>query len=125
MKYRNFQDGFETATRFCEEKQLQESICYKIQIISEELIVNLLKHSKCKDYDFTCSKIDGEIAIKLQYIANEFDPTKELTHQHKLSLEDRKTGGLGLHMVRELTTKFTYNYDKKRGLNVIEAYVKI
>ena len=125
MKYRNFQDGFEITTKFCEEKELQKSLCYKIQIISEELIVNLLKHSKCKDYDFACSEVDGEIMIQLQYIANKFDPTKELTHQHELNLEDRKLGGLGLNMVRKFSTKFTYDYDEKGGLNVIEAYVEI
>ena len=125
MKYKNFQDGFEIVTSYCKEKKLSRSLCNKIQIISEELIVNLLKHSKCEEYDFSCNKVDDEILLKLQYIAKEFDPTKELTHQHELDLEDRRLGGLGLHMVREFTTKFTYDYDRKRGLNVIEAYVKV
>lgn len=125
MKYKNFQDGFEIVTSYCEKEKLSHSLCNKIQIISEELIVNLLKHSKCETYDFTCEKKDNEILLKLKYLADKFDPTKELTHQHELDLEDRRLGGLGLHMVREFSSKFTYDYDEKRGLNVIEAYVKI
>jgi len=51
---------------------------------------------------------DGELRVILYDVAAPFDPTQVPPPDINLPLEDRPLGGLGIHMMRQLTDALTY-----------------
>ncbi len=108
--------------QFCETQNLPDTVCFNINLVCEELIVNLLSYTESQSYHLELNPLNGKTEIILRYAGPEFDPTKPPKTEDK-SVEERPYGGLGLILVNTLASKTGYRYDKKQAQNVIRVIV--
>ncbi len=111
---------------FCEHEKLEDnSVCFKLRLVYEELITNIFKHAvKLNSSFFVVSvyKTKDFVEIELKYDGEAFDPTK---HKDKRASEpfsqNKKEGGLGLFLVFNMSRDFRYS--RKDGLNVVNVKI--
>ncbi len=119
FKMHSLHDAFVEIQKYCKNHSIPKEACYNINLVCEELIVNLLKHTKATGYDLYLSAEADSTVIHIRYQAEKFNPTK--VTEHKLeSVEKMEYGGLGLVLVNSLASGIEYNYNEKQSLNVIK-----
>lgn len=97
-------------------KDLPNSILFKTQLVVEELLANICNYA----YDgnegiakFACGIVnfDGQDAVMIQLTdkGKPYDPFANAKEPDiEASVEDRKIGGLGVHLVKEIATHYAY-----------------
>lgn len=93
---------------------LAQPICHRVELVFEELVTNVLKyahgdggqghHVIAAAMGLTPAGID--LVVEDDGIA--FDPRSHVTGPAADSLEDAAIGGMGLALVRRLTSRFDY-----------------
>lgn len=86
---------------------------YKVQLALEEVVTNVIKYGFDDD---DAHEIEVSLAIQKESIelavqddGHEFDPLSDAPPPDlDLSLEERSIGGLGLHLVRQMVDRVTY-----------------
>lgn len=99
----------------------------RFELAIEEAIVNVVSYAYSHadgSLEITISKSPDQkyiqVCIKDQGVA--FDPVNVSTKVDlETSIENRKTGGLGIHFIRELTDRLTY--ERKEGSNILTLSV--
>jgi serine/threonine-protein kinase RsbW len=108
----------ETA-RFCLEHALGEDVEFELNLVLEELFSNAVRHGGCEGLpDATSVQLEmqtGRVAIEFADRGTPFDPTAAPTPDLEASLEERQTGGLGIHLVRQ--TVRDLRYERVNGWN--------
>ena len=108
---------------FAEQLQLPSQIVGTMQIVFEELLSNIIKHSYSDEERH-------EIVIKVQVFADRvrviiiddgmpFNPLDAETPDTTLSLEEREIGGLGIHMVRTMMDSISYERDVDKNVATV------
>lgn len=92
-------------------------------IVSDEIFNNVCRHSGAKETAVECGAEDGKAVLVFEDDGVEFDPLKCSAPDVKAPLEDRKAGGLGIYMVRELMDEVTY--ERKSGKNCLTMAVQL
>ena len=122
FKLQSLEDGFAVIKTFCQQQQIPDEECYKINLVSEELIVNLLKYTGAGKYFLELSRKNNSTVIRLCYTADEFNPT-HVPEKERENVEKMEYGGLGLYLVNSVAKEVKYHYDEKKSLNDIEIIV--
>lgn len=101
---------------FCEEGGMEEANLFEVELSLEELIVNSFSHGYKSDGKVTISVelIDSDIKVTLEDEARPFDLLREAPDIPKGDLEDRQPGGLGIHLVKNLSDRVEY-FGSRRG----------
>ncbi len=110
---------FEFVDQFVGQHELDESTAYAVNFAIEELFTNMVKYSKSRQEMRIALKLDGRsLTIELtEYDVDEFDITKVGSVDTELSLDERKVGGLGLHLTRQIMDNIEYTH--KGGNSII------
>ncbi len=119
FKMHSLPDAFVEIQKYCKHYKLPDEVCYKINLICEELIVNLLKYTQAPGYNLNLSIEANSTVIRMSYQAEKFDPTRVRDRKPE-NVEKTEYGGLGLVLVNSLAADIEYNYDEKQSLNVIK-----
>ena len=92
----------------------------KLCVAADELLSNIARHSGATEATIVCDT-QSETA-KLVFLDNgaSFDPTAVAEPDTTLSATERKLGGLGVLMVRRMTTGMAY--ERRDGLNVLTVW---
>ncbi len=98
---------------------VREKTALSIKLVVEELFTNLVRHN-ITSHDYITISLDrdsNQLVIRLKDIDVEpFElPRKEV--DVRKPLDERKVGGLGIHLVKSIVDKLTYEY-KDRTLFV-------
>jgi len=90
---------------FCRERRLGEDVAFDLNLALEELFVNAVKHGGCEGMQNAarvCLQLDdGAVAVEIAYRGLPFDPTTAPPPDLEAPLDERRPGGLGIHLVRE------------------------
>ena len=116
----SLEEALESVDRFCQKAKMAEEMCFKLRLVCEELVVNLLKHGKAKEFSFSLNQVEEKICISLSYAGACFDPLKSNLGPLQ-SLEKSEPGGLGLFLVKQLARSLHHRYEK--GVNFVEVVV--
>jgi anti-sigma regulatory factor (Ser/Thr protein kinase) len=83
----------------------------EINLVLDELVTNIIHHGhpKAEDIiDIQLHKAGDELTIEVINSGPAFDPTSCKEADTSLPLKERQCGGLGIHLVRELSDSCSY-----------------
>ena len=109
---------------FGDASRISKGVMYDVSLVIEELFTNIVSYGY-KDARVHTIKIDirvdgREVEIQIEDDAIPFNPLEAPGIDAEKPLEERQIGGLGLHLVREMVDKISYErVDGKNVLNVI------
>jgi len=98
---------------------------YLANLTVEELVTNCIKYGYAgmdtteKGIDITMSITAGELQVIVSDDAAPFDPLAQTAPDLSLPIEDRPIGGLGIHMLRQMSTGFAYAFENGRNVVTI------
>jgi serine/threonine-protein kinase RsbW len=97
---------------------VDDSVRFPIQLALEELFVNLVTYNPeaSRDILVGVATEKGSVTVTLvDHDAAEFDVTRKRDVDTDASLEDRKPGGLGLHLIQHMVDALEYDYRDGRS----------
>lgn len=97
---------------------IDDSVRFPIQLALEELFVNLVTYNPGARRDILIGvEVSGAgvVVTITDYDAAEFDVTRERKVDTGASLEQRKPGGLGLHLIQHMVDTLEYDYRDGRS----------
>ncbi len=86
-----------------------------VDLAIEELFTNMVKYGTTSDADvrIELTGIEGGVEVTLtEYDVDPFDVTKAPDADLRLPIDQRRPGGLGLHLIRRLLDSIEYEYTK-------------
>jgi len=108
--------------QFLEQQAAPHDAIFRVNLVIEEIVTNIIKYG----YDDTAPHTitldlalsPESIRLQLQDDGHPFDPLKTPEPDLNLPLDQRKIGGLGLHLVRETVSRIAYR--RENGANILE-----
>lgn len=102
----------------------------ELDLILEELVINVVNHAepippetKPIPVRIDAQLTDNAITLTIADHSRPFDPLSRPVPELFLDLEDRPVGGLGLHIVKQLSDSFQHTYED--GWNVSHIHKSI
>jgi anti-sigma regulatory factor (Ser/Thr protein kinase) len=114
----------EFITEFAHDGAVGEEDVSALRFVIDEIFSNMVKYQPGSNIDVLISLTRGEGEITIRMIDHEvrhFDPTERPDADTAAPLEERRPGGLGIHLVRRMVDSFEYEY---RDRNSIITLVK-
>jgi serine/threonine-protein kinase RsbW len=112
----SLQDIFAFTSGFFARERLDSGLLPTVDLVVEELFTNMVKYSTMSDaavrIDLTGLGVGVEVTLT-DYDVEPFDVTRSPEVNVKLPIEQRRPGGLGLHLIRRLVDSFEYEYSKE------------
>ena len=97
---------------------IDEPARYPVHLAMEELFVNMVEYNPATQSDIECEieTSDGKVTVTLtEYGVDPFDVTRPRNVNIDAPLEERKPGGLGLHLIQTMVDELEYEYDNGRS----------
>ena len=104
---------FEFADEFANKYKLDHAHLFSLNLVVEELFTNMVKYNpdNTNDVLIELEKKNKDMIIALtDFDARPFDITKRPTLNLSQYLEERRVGGLGIHLVKQMVDKIEYEY---------------
>ncbi len=100
------------------------NIGYDIDLIVEEVFVNIVNYSNC-----TYIKVNVEckdFVLKMEFIDDgiQFNPIESESPDSPNTIDEAEIGGLGIHLVKNLTDELNYVYENNENHLTIIKKVK-
>jgi anti-sigma regulatory factor (Ser/Thr protein kinase) len=99
--------------RFAEEERLDARASYVLDLAVEEFFTNIVKYGRGPAGDVLLEAVrNGQtVTVRLEeQTPVPFDVTRPTQTQFDTPFADRKPGGLGIHIAREMLDGLTYDY---------------
>ena len=113
----SLQEIFAFTAEFCALHGIDPGILPSIDFAAEELFTNMVKYSPAGSAEVRIDMvaIAGGVEVTLtDYDVEPFDVTQAPDVDIDLPIEQRKPGGLGLHLIRRLVDSMDYEYSQER-----------
>ncbi len=99
---------------FSEEQQWPSELDFSVRLFLEELVLNVMMHGSddgSAEVRLNIQSTGQEVRMVISDNGKPFNPLEE-TPEPDLdsSVEDRRVGGLGVHMVRNMADDFQYQF---------------
>ncbi len=112
---------------FGDDSRIPKDVMYDVSLVIEELFTNAVSYGY-EDSGIHTIKIDvslgrGEVKIRMEDDAIAFNPLKAPKIDIEKPADERAIGGLGLHLVREMVNKISY--ERVENKNVLNITCKI
>jgi anti-sigma regulatory factor (Ser/Thr protein kinase) len=108
--------------KFCAEHDLPPAVSFKVHLVLEELVLNLIDHGVGSATDRVDVHIDlepGRVVLVLEDDGAPFDPRSAPVFDKAKPLEERGPRGMGIHLVRSITEEIAYErIDSRNHLRV-------
>ena len=111
----------------CEEKGLDMALTMNLNLALEEAVVNVMSYA----YPNSQGDVKVDIIIDDQKVVSiltdsgiPFDPTQKGDVDTTLPAEERPIGGLGIHLVKQIMDKVSYQYVGNQNILTLEKNIK-
>jgi len=102
-------------TQFCRENSLGDDAVAELNLVLEELFTNSIRHGGCAGMQnavrIRLQLQDDGVHLEYSDRGVPYDPLRAPPPQLATPLEQRRLGGLGLHLVRQLVCDLEYRRD--------------
>lgn len=116
--YDSLEDIFKFTELFFESENVAVPVRFPVHFVMEELFTNMVKYSPGNTNDILLDVgfDENRVTVTLtDYDVDEFDVTVERNVNTELPLEERKVGGLGVHLVQKMVDTLQYRYKDRRS----------
>jgi serine/threonine-protein kinase RsbW len=111
----------------CAENAITHDVEYDLNLALDEIITNVIRHAFADGHphQFTVRiSVDrSEFVAQVEDDGREFNPVARPTPDLNAPLAERKVGGLGIHLVRNIMDSFVY--ERAGGKNLVTLRKKI
>ncbi|UCH83711.1 MAG: ATP-binding protein [Candidatus Latescibacterota bacterium] len=110
-------DIVEFTDRFLADRNVDESAGWSINLAIEELFTNMVRHNTGagKPIRIGLNLEDSRLVVQLvDDDVDPFDPSSVPEVNVDEGIDDRAVGGLGLHLVKSIVDKITYEYENRQ-----------
>ena len=104
---------FKFINEFSAKSDVDESVVFTINLVVEELFTNMVKYASenTNEILLELKKNEDDLIIHLtDFDVEPFDISKTAEVDTQQSLEKRRVGGLGIHLVKQMIDKIEYDY---------------
>jgi len=109
--------------QFIDGKGIPPQATYALELAMEELMTNIIKYGHDDGADHTIQiRIDlspEHVVLTVEDDGFAFNPLENQTPDTTKLPEERKIGGLGLHMVREMSEQMEYRREGDYNITVV------
>lgn len=107
---------FETIGAFYDAERLDRDAAFNVELVAEELFTNVVRHGHGSgDIGVRLEREGAGVALSLvEHGTDAFDPRTVPAPDPDLPLEQRRGGGMGLHIVRQLA-ELRYHHHERTG----------
>ncbi len=116
--YDSLEKIFEFTELFFEMESIEASVRYPVHFVMEELFTNMVKYNPGNSSDIllTVGRINGGITVSMtDYDVDAFDVTANRHVDTEAPLDERKVGGLGLHLIQKMVDSLEYDYADRQS----------
>ena len=114
-----------TVNRFLDQHTIPSEAIFRVNLAIEEIVTNIIKYGYDDTAPHTISVnltlFPDMIRLQLKDDGHSFDPLQTPEPNIHVPLDQRKLGGLGLHLVRETVSRIAYR--RKNGANLLEMNI--
>lgn len=116
-------DSLDTVTNFIEKRleglNISSSIKNKVRITIDEVYSNFIKYGKASKASVSLSFDDDKLSLSFANNGEKFNPLDKDDPNITSNLNEREVGGLGIFLVKKLSSSISYEYkDNENRLNV-------
>lgn len=127
-KIENLNKLAEFIENFGEEHELSPKNIFELNLILDELITNIISYAYEDDSDHIIEldiiKEKDELKIQLIDDGKEFNPLEKEEVKLDQDLDERKIGGLGIHIVKEKTDEIKYKRESNKNILMLKKKLK-
>jgi anti-sigma regulatory factor (Ser/Thr protein kinase) len=106
---------------FADGHGLTPAVLFAVDLALEEILSNIIFHGYNGQDDLPitveATLLPDELMLRVEDAAPPFDPLKVAAPDLTIPLEDRKVGGLGIHLTRKMMDSLEYT--RRDGRNVL------
>jgi anti-sigma regulatory factor (Ser/Thr protein kinase) len=96
-----------------------------LRLALEETVVNVIRHAHAggrHDIDVRLARAGNELVVRIEDHGRPFNPLGHPPFDPDTPLEQRGGGGMGIHMVRQVTDDLAY--ERRDGRNVLVLTIR-
>jgi anti-sigma regulatory factor (Ser/Thr protein kinase) len=115
----------EEVEQFCVEHELPKPVIFKVRLVLEELVLNVIDHAIDPANHRIDLSIDVEphrVVLTVEDDSAAFDPRSAPAFDKTRPLEDRGPRGMGIHLVRSMAEELSY--ERVDGRNRVRATIQ-
>jgi anti-sigma regulatory factor (Ser/Thr protein kinase) len=127
-KIENLNKLAEFVENFGEENKLSPKNIFELNLILDELITNIISYAYKDDanhiIELEINLENDELKIQLIDDGKEFNPLEKEDVKLDEDLDERKIGGLGIHIVKEKTDEINYKRENNKNILILRKKLK-
>ena len=103
---------------------MDQETLFKIELALEELLTNVIHYAYTDNVDglveVACSLEDSRFHLSIHHWGQPFDPLERADPNLTEGIDERRIGGLGIHLVRHMADELYYQ--RQAGANIVHIY---
>ncbi len=118
---------FKFINEFSAKTGVDESVVFTINLVVEELFTNMVKYASENSNEILLElkKNEDDLIIHLtDFDVDPFDISKTAEVDTQQSLEERRVGGLGIHLIKQMIDKIEYDYKNRQSKIILTKHLE-
>ncbi len=118
---------FKFINEFSAKTDVDESVVFTINLVVEELFTNMVKYASENKNKILLElkKNEDDLLIHLtDFDVDPFDISKTAEIDTQQSLEERRVGGLGIHLIKQMIDKIEYDYKNRQSKIILTKHLE-